>query len=73
MHTNYDQLARLRIEEHEADAQKSQLQRIAREAARQQKTAAGAPNDGGLLSHRRLIALPALVTIGAAALAILVR
>ena len=71
MHTNYDQLARLRIEEHEVYAQKSQLQRIAREAARQQK-AAGASNESRLRSHRR-IAIPALVTIGSAALAILVR
>ena len=72
MHTNYDQLARLRMEDHEAYAQKSQLQRIARDAAQQRKASAGVQNDGGGLSHR-LIALPALVTIGAAALAILVR
>ena len=72
MYTNYDQLARLRIEEHEAYAQKSELQRIARDAARQRKTAAGTPNHGGFLSHR-LISAPVLVTIGSAVLVVLVR
>jgi hypothetical protein len=56
MHTNYDQLARLRMEEHEAGARQRRLQRIAREA-RRHKTGAPARHHGWLLALRRLIAV----------------
>ena len=72
MHTNFDQLARLKIEEHEAFARRSHLQRVARQARSHRPASAGRPR-GWVAAHRRLIAMPAIVSIGTAAIVVLAR
>jgi hypothetical protein len=68
MHTNFDQLAALRMQEHEAYARQSRLQRVASEAGGHRGVAASA--GGWVLAHARLIAASASVSIGTAAAAV---
>lgn len=69
MHTNFDALARLKMDEHQAWATKAALQRQAREARR----GAGATDPAHWLRSARTRALPIMAAGAAAAFALLVR
>jgi hypothetical protein len=72
MHTNFDQLARLRMEDHEADARRRDLQRHARDAAGRGTRDRGTPVHEWLLSARRLIAASLMLALPIAVVTALV-